>query len=997
MKNIKYINAGAGSGKTYFLTNTFAERVEKGECTPAQVILTTFSEKAAADIKRNARIRFIEKGLYRQATELDAANIGTVHSIAYKFIKKYWYLLGISASCEVMNDDNKEAYIALTLGEAADPEDIAAFRAYVEKIGLKEMVSSKLDYGFWKTAVSGIISKADGMGIADLMESRAKSLERIDTVFADCDYYEAVRDCVARIFDIAIRWRKSFEDYKKRNSIIEYNDMENYFLAMLKESKYVLVQDEIRESIKYVFVDEFQDSNPKQLEIFDKLSDLVEKSYWVGDPKQAIYGFRACDTTLVQAVADNIRRCEESGVPGFETGTLDISRRSLKPIVDFANDVFVRVFPELRKEDVTLRPDHRKEILPGNVPNLQHWDGALRLGRPRPKPNKDETISDLASEVRRILDGRSEIKEVFDKDTGTLRAVKASDIAVLCRTNNDINSIAGQFSAYGIPVVVKNSAEADRLEIRLVLLMLNYILGDSRLLTAELSKLWFGLSLNDILEKDYDEIAKITEPLKEYRKELSDKGLTSIVRGLIVRMGLLDRCAKWGDYENRRDNLMALIQNARDYEADCLTLGESATLEGFIARIEAGKISVEGYAEDGVNLVTYHGSKGLQWPLVIMFSLDNDLLSDKQIAKNYLFDIVPFRKDDPTADNLYPGYYLTYSPKLNIVYNGGLPADIRNGIDKVSGVGNYSDYKVAQIKEGRRLLYVGVTRARDILVTVGQHGGNLELLTDTLSIAYPGMRWAAKTEKKWLSGTLQEIWGPGTPKFYYREMVEEEPPAAVPATTYQYRKKVSPNTETEAKRVTPSSIHSDDLVNISTPLCLNDDGLPFPQLITKASKADDDEVGTCLHDIFAVLDSGSSHQRRIDLAADIIDRHGLRDVLTSPEAVVSSMETLCGFLTQTFGEAVRIDHELPFCDISDGRTMVGSMDFVWYTSENECVLVDFKNLPNADRNVLAPSDRRFLGHYAPQLASYRTALAKGGLTVKASLIYLAMQGKVVSL
>lgn len=241
MKNIKYINAGAGSGKTYFLTNTFAERVEKGECTPAQVILTTFSEKAAADIKRNARSRFIEKGLLSQATELDAANIGTVHSIAYKFIKKYWYLLGISASCEVMNDDNKEAYIALTLGEAADPEDIAAFRAYAEKIGLNIARSSKLDYDFWKTAVSKIISNADAMGIADLTESRAKSLERIDTVFADCDYYEAVRDCAARIFDIAIRWRKSFEDYKKRNSIIEYNDMENYFLAMLKESKYVLV------------------------------------------------------------------------------------------------------------------------------------------------------------------------------------------------------------------------------------------------------------------------------------------------------------------------------------------------------------------------------------------------------------------------------------------------------------------------------------------------------------------------------------------------------------------------------------------------------------------------------------------------------------------------------------------------------------------------------------------------------------------------------------
>lgn len=148
MKNITYLNAGAGSGKTFFLTNTFAELVEKEECTPAEVIMTTFSEKAAADIKRNARIRFQAKDMYEKATELDAANIGTVHSVAYKYIKKYWYLLGISAQCEVMNDDNKEAYIALTLGRAAEADDITAFRNFAEGIGLAQMMSTKIDYDF---------------------------------------------------------------------------------------------------------------------------------------------------------------------------------------------------------------------------------------------------------------------------------------------------------------------------------------------------------------------------------------------------------------------------------------------------------------------------------------------------------------------------------------------------------------------------------------------------------------------------------------------------------------------------------------------------------------------------------------------------------------------------------------------------------------------------------------------------------------------------------
>ena len=45
---------------------------------------------------------------------------------------------------------------------------------------------------------------------------------------------------------------------------------------------------------------------------------------------------------------------------------------------------------------------------------------------------------------------------------------------------------------------------------------------------------------------------------------------------------------------------------------------------------------------------------------------------------------------------------------------------------------------------------------------------------------------------------------------------------------------------------------------------------------------------------------------------------------------------------------------------------IGSIDLVWYTASDECVLVDFKNIPNAGRNVLDPADKSFLGHYAPQ-------------------------------
>ena len=135
----------------------------------------------------------------------------------------------------------------------------------------------------------------------------------------------------------------------------------------------------------------------------------------------------------------------------------------------------------------------------------------------------------------------------------------------------------------------------------------------------------------------------------------------------------------------------------------------------------------------------------------------------------------------------------------------------------------------------------------------------------------------------------------------------------------------------------------------------------------------------------------------VRMAAGTIVRHRFEKVLINPEQVISSMETLCGFLAKTYGKAVKIEHELPFRDLCGGQMMVGSIDFVWYTSDKECVLVDFKNLPFVGRDVLEPENKRYVGKYAPQQKAYRDALVRDGLAVKACLLYLAMQGRVIEL
>ena len=106
MKNITYINAGAGSGKTTELTKTLAQLLKEGKCKPSEVILTTFTEAAAAEFRQKARAKLYENNMPEVASQFAAATIGTVHSVALQLVQKYWYLIGITPDLKIMTDDD---------------------------------------------------------------------------------------------------------------------------------------------------------------------------------------------------------------------------------------------------------------------------------------------------------------------------------------------------------------------------------------------------------------------------------------------------------------------------------------------------------------------------------------------------------------------------------------------------------------------------------------------------------------------------------------------------------------------------------------------------------------------------------------------------------------------------------------------------------------------------------------------------------------------------
>lgn len=88
MRNIHYISAGAGSGKTHTLTEILADHIASGFCRPGEVLLTTFTEAAASEFREKTRRKLLEKGLVDAAFEMAGARIGTIHSVAKSLIDR---------------------------------------------------------------------------------------------------------------------------------------------------------------------------------------------------------------------------------------------------------------------------------------------------------------------------------------------------------------------------------------------------------------------------------------------------------------------------------------------------------------------------------------------------------------------------------------------------------------------------------------------------------------------------------------------------------------------------------------------------------------------------------------------------------------------------------------------------------------------------------------------------------------------------------------------
>ncbi len=1052
MKNVTYINAGAGSGKTYTLTERLADLIEREHIRPEQVILTTFTTKAAAEFKEKAKGFLFERGLYDEAIRLDQALVGTVHSVANALINKFWFKLGLPPSMGVIAEEDVEFYISQSLSSLPEDAELKQLHAFVREFDIQHGYGSEkrgLNYDLWKEHLKRIIDYSTNYEITDFTRSREQSLAfirqfvtpgvgvshtaeelqallrehqatldgykksdandvRKDTLRelgygmrqANVGWYKKLAGLLAKtekkngtlgsavlrelgglwhsdlvykkqeeyitlLFELAGRWQRQFAEYKKEKRVLDYNDMEKYLLRLTEIPS---AREELALSFRYLFVDEFQDCSPIQVKIFDRLSELMEHSYWVGDYKQSIYGFRGSDVALVKAVVDNVSQREDC-----TTETLKTSWRSLPDIVDVCNESFKRTFAGvLPQENIVLRK-HR-----------ENKDGIASLRYIMVNEEKDCTGA-LADQIAWLIHNEH---------------VQPKDIAVICRANAPLDELAGylQDDLYNIPVSRNNQAVTESNAALLVQALLQLVVSDSNTL-AKATVAWLTVKdfttsrlVDSKLDWDSQEGNKPWEYLNDtplvarllaQRPSLRQQGVAALVETLIIELGLYDVVKQWPFPSWSASCLDVLINVAAAYEQHSLQMGLPATVSGYLDYVGQMKPTAAGDS-NGVQLHTYHSCKGLQWKYVFLMSLNEHPANEMKIAKDGFYGVNVCHACQPTAEHPYPETFIRLVP---FVYGTGsnIPADIFMQIQNDPN-GEYGLIYSHAIEEANRLLYVGMTRAADVL---------------TLAIEKPKrgltpLQWpediGLTPDASAIGHKKADLLGVGI-GFTNTTAIEEEL-CTIKAFTDEeeaYNHMRIAKDANATKEYLPRDISPS---NLSGTMDVKEHAVIGERIpVNSPTDLDYAEVGNCVHQIFCGIDRQTD---KLAFARQVTAAYGLTDVLPQPEAIVGAWDNLKARLTADYGSPVAIYHERPFQQERDGHIITGSMDLVWQTEEG-CVVVDFKTNPMSIRQLLDEQSDHFVGLYGGQLSSYAHALEAAELTVTATLIYYPVSALLVSL
>lgn len=1014
MGKIEIISASAGSGKTTRIAHVLRERIVERGVRPEAVLATTFTNKAADELKERVRTELFRAGQVEAALRLEGARIGTVNAVCGRLVADYALELGLSPELRVLDEDQSRNTLREVLSRVLTVGEIDRFTDLQRRFSEFE----------WRDCIYSVLAFARANRIANLEESKARSrdgflvhldastapdadarliaaiegfLSQVDLAVDDTDGTQGVvEECrkalpllrsgnlkwkdwlklqkkprsrsiaihqpvaaaaalvtahprmrddlfaaVTLVFEIAQRTLDAYAAEKRSWGTLDFVDQEVLALELLKHPE---IAKRLSAELDLVLVDEFQDTSPLQLELFSRLGVLAKESVWVGDQKQAIFGFRGTDPALMDAAIGTL-------LEGKEPETLSTSYRSRPGLVHSVSQLFGDAFAAhgLPRSRVELSPELVNE--PAGLGETMEWwalDGK----------NVGEGVQSLADGVRKLL--ADETVRVRDRQTGEPRALKPSDVAVLCRRNGPCQALAAELRRHGVSASVHAPGLLSTPERRAAVLALRlFVDSHDRAAAAELALLlehphqpevW----LNQVLQRPdgapFAE-APFHAALQAARERFDAAGPVLALDAAIEAIGLREVIARWGDGAIRLPNLDALRAHAVDYAEGADAEGRAATAAGLVARL--AQLEVEGLdrqarvlGDGSVVVSTWHAAKGLEWPVTVLAVLEDEFPTP-MFGLTVCSEQPGFDLDAPLK-----GRWLRFWP--NPFHPSNKNTRLHESIEQSEG--HQREVERAAMQE-LRLLYVGMTRARDRLVFATSKGRKypFSLLDEKLAVP--------------TKDASEVTWGKTTLSFRVRECAPGAPVQQVPEA--DALPVPQGPTEFPPARLSPSEAEGSGSI-VSTSV------LGARLLIT--GQPEMNALGMALHEFLAADRPSFSLTERRELAARCLSNRQVSEALR-PEDLLEASRRLNTWAEQVAPKA-KWHRELPVSlRQADGAVVRGTADLVLELADG-FVLVDHKAYPGRE------FEKRAAGH-AGQLRAYAAALeAAWGKRCKATWIHL---------
>lgn len=737
---------------------------------------------------------------------------------------------------------------------------------------------------------------------------------------------------------------------KRKATLVDYTDMVAAAQMILASEAGALKS--LAERVDCLVIDEFQDTNPLQFCLLWLLQQAGVPTLIVGDLKQAIMSFQGADPRLMERLLE---------YDAANTDTLDKNWRTQPSLMPFINGMGGALFG-----------DAYAELTAQTEGGFQDPLEVLEQPKP-PSGGSKKPIRALrvAERIKTILDDSGQ--SVRDRHSGQQRQLVASDIAILCPTNGHLQSYADALREFGVKAKVSEKGWMSSRVVQLAWYALEYAENPNDrhaalyLATTELGKHDLQSAIEELINND-----EIKDTILEMLRLAQDESLYStvdVVLANVIRcLDLYGRISSWPEPHKHRADLLRLEAEAKafvDAKPETLASGGffGSGVKTFLAwltdKVEQDKEGdqrpdPDSADTDAVEMVTWHRSKGREWPVVFICGWDSDV---KPRLPNVSVEYEKFDDLDDVLDDARISFIPEFAAK------------------------EANERFLTQMQEGtvlsaKRLIYVALTRARERLVlewhshlTGSKRTTYHSVLVDEVGVnlGSSGIKIGDSEYSCFMSGN--DGTSPEVPEI----TLTADPLPTIGRRALVATEPLEPQAELFT---TPSSQTIEPgIADVQT------ERIDYGQSLVLDMEISGAEFGTIIHRCFEVLTAAPESK---SLLADATG-HAITDGQAT--AIAASNEAMMGWLRENAG-ATKFTPEVPFSvKAGDGSVCTGLIDLLVETPEGYWV-IDHKT----DR---ATGEDVIFDHYWSQLQAYRDALQELGHTVVGVGLNLVNEGKLL--